>query len=136
MTGNLEQAASEIIAGLEDSMRLNFLLNVPEVDRMYGRIGGADFYRAAIGTLTELSAKAEKLCLAWVVKLHSTRIGVAQSLLEKALQRAPIPTTAADAEPHMEHRDGQTYIVVGDGPGNGGYSIELRENGENIMHYR
>ena len=136
MAGDLGQEASEIISGLNDSMNLQSLLNVPEVDRMYGRIGGADFYRAAIGTLTELSAKAEKLGLAGVVKLHSTRIGVAQLLLEKELQRTPIPTTALDAEPWMQHDKNISYIVVGGGPGNGGYSIELRENGENIMHYR
>ena len=116
---------------------LQMLLQVPTIKEMYGRIGGREFYQVSIGVLQGLIEIAKSRGIAPIVQDHSNRLIIAQSFLEKELQRTPIPTTANDAEPRMEYRDGQAYVVVGDGPGiNGGYSIELRENGENIMHYR
>ena len=120
----------------DEHSALHMLLQVPTIKEMYGRISGPEFYHIAIGVLNGLIEIAKSRGIEPIVQDHSKRLVIAQSLLEKELRRTPIPSHPTDAEPRMEHRDGQSYIVVGDGPDNGGYSVELRENGENRVHYR
>lgn len=135
MSDWLEEAASEMISGTNQRISLQALLQVPTINEMYGRIGGADFYRSAISVLKGLREVAEGRGLVSIVQEHTTRLAFAQSMLEKELRRKPIPITASDAEPGMWHdpETGQSYVVFGGGPQEGGYSIELREHGENRM---
>lgn len=135
MSDGLDKVASEMISGMNQRFGLQALLQVPAISEFYGRVGGPDFYRSAISVLNGLIEVAEARGLVPIVQEHTTRLAFAQSMLEQELQRTPIPTTALDAEPRMWHDSeaGQSYVVVGRNHQEGGYAIELREEGENRM---
>ena len=132
MQKNLESA----LGSMTPHQGLQLLLglkDVPsEVKLVHGRLGARAFLVQVIPYLQQQAIKAtgERQ------KVEQGYVQLAQTLLGLEQERIPIPITANDAEPRMEYRDGQAYVVVGDGHGNDGYSIELRENGENVMHYR
>ncbi|MBI2144113.1 hypothetical protein HYU17_03090 [Candidatus Woesearchaeota archaeon] len=135
MDDGLEQVASGVIGAIEERAGLQALLWVPDIKEMWGRFGGAAFYEPAMDVLTRLRRVAETNGLTNLVRDYSQMLAVAQSLLEKERQRAPIPTTACDADSRMWHdpETGRHYITVGGGHLGGGYSIELVENGENRL---
>lgn len=138
---NLDEAASEMISGMNQGMEkvgLHSLLQVPALSGMYGRLNSADFYHAAISVLKCLIEVAEGKGLTPIVQDHSQRLAVAQSLLEKELARTPIPVSPSDAEPTMrrDSETGRSYVLHGGGLAEGGYVIELSPDspdGENRM---
>ncbi len=136
MNDDLDKAAAELISSINQRVGLQFLLQVPTINQMYGRLGGASFYQATVGVLHGLIEVAQAWGLTPIAQEHSARLAYAQSMLEMELARTPIPNTPLDAEPKMMHRDGSSFIVVGGGPEAGGYSIELHEQGENRMIWK
>lgn len=136
MPDNLDKAASEVIPAMNQRTGLQTLLQVPIINEMYGRIGGADFYRSAISVLKGFIEVAQGRGLTPIAEEHTARLAFAQSALERELARTPIPTSPLDAEPRMRHTADGSFIVVGGGPDNGGYAIKLNEQGENSMVLR
>ncbi len=131
MVGSVDEAAAELISGINKRVGLQSLLQVPTIREMYGRIGGADFYNSAIGVLKGLIEVANGRGITPIAAEHSARLAYAQSMLEMELARTPIQNTPSDAEPRMVHRDGVSLAMVGGGPQEGGYAIELNPEGEN-----
>ncbi len=114
MSDGLQEAISEMMSAMDDRMHLHMILQVDTVDEIYGRLGGADFYRAAIRVLERLRSKANALDLKEIAASHSARIAAAQSLLEKKLQIIPTPMTAldADSKPWYDPQTREVYTVA------------------------
>ena len=122
--------AASLIPSVDVHSGLDFLCQVTEVDKMYGKLSPEAFYTQSIEVLDGLISGANRQGLADVVKNHLARRAFAKSMLEIEVARPKIPTSEMDAEPKMVYRDGHAFVVAGD-PSNGGYSIELNERGEN-----
>lgn len=117
MSDGLQEAILDTMSAMDDRMHLHMILQVDAVATIYGRLGGEDFYRAAIGVLERIRSKANALGLTNIAASHSARIVAAQSLLEKELRCVPIESFPAsqDEGQIVVHSPEGSYTMLEDG---------------------
>lgn len=115
---------------------LQVLLAVAAVKKLHGVFPLVNLLQYALQYARQKMEDGKKFPEIALVWASYAKIAEQLSVIER--QRVPTQSSPLDVEPRMWHAPeiGKSYIVVGGGPQEGGYAIELSERGPNRMILR